>query len=127
VKQGTEDNEAVLPAAETDDIIGIVVHANQYTTGSDGELNDDGLIPGAVMSVLVKGTIWAVARTAVTPASRLWVRAVSSGTGYEVLGGLEDADDSTDTIDCTEHGMFLDTGAQGDLVRLYVDFTRKFA
>lgn len=122
---GTADNGALLPAAETDKIAGITVHSNQYTTGSDGELTDDGLIPGAVMTVLRKGRIWAMARTAVTPGDRLWVRAVSSDTGYEVLGGLEDADDSTDTIDCTAQGVWRSTAAQGELAILEVDFVNK--
>lgn len=123
---GTDGLSAKLPAAESDIVAGIVVHANQYSTGSDGELTSTGLIPGAMMSVLRKGRVWVMARTAVVAGvSRLWVRAVSSETGYEVYGGLEDADDGTDTIDCTACGVFLDTGAQGALVRLEVDFTNE--
>lgn len=122
---GTEDNGALLPASETDKVVGIVIHANQYTTGSDGELTSDGLIPGAVMSVLRKGRVWVMARTAVTPGDRLWVRAVSSDTGFEVLGGLEDADDGTDMIDCTAQGVWRTTAAQGELAVLEVDFVNK--
>lgn len=125
VKFGTADNGALLPSAETDKIAGIVVHVDAYTTGSDGELTSTGLIPDAVMTLLRKGRIWAMARTAVTPGDRLWVRAVSSNTGYEVLGGLEDADDSTDMIDCTAQGVWLTTAAQGELAVLEVDFTNK--
>lgn len=125
VKQGTEDNEAVLPAAESDEIIGIVIHADDYTTGSDGELTSTGLIPGARLGVLRKGVIWAMARTAVAKGNRCWVRAVSSDTGFEVLGGLEDSDDSTDMIDCTKQAVWRDSAAQGELARLEVDFTNK--
>lgn len=125
---GTDGLSAKLPAAETDDIAGIVIHANQYTVGSDGELTSTGLIPGAMMSVLRKGRVLVMARSAVVAGvSRLWVRAVSAGTGFEVLGGLEDADDSTDMIDCTACGVWLDTAAQGALARLEVDFTNLHA
>lgn len=131
VKRGTVDGAAKLPSAETDVIVGIVLHADAYGTGADGELKQDGtawtngLRPGAVMSVLTKGTIWAIPRTAVTPGDRLWVRAVSAESGVEFLGGLEDADDSTDTIDCTKQGEWLDTAAAGSLARLRVDFSNK--
>lgn len=131
VKFGATDHAALLPSAETDKICGIVIHANQYSTGADGELKQDGtewtngLRPGAAMSILRKGRIWAKARTAVTPGDRLWVRAVSAQSGHEFLGGLEDADDSTDTIDCTAQGVWLDTAAAGELARLEVDFTNK--
>jgi hypothetical protein len=131
VKFGATDNAALLPAAETDKICGIVLHTDQYSTGEGGELKQDGtewtngLRPGAVMSVLRKGRIWVKPRTAVTPGDRLWVRAVSAESGVEFLGGLEDADDSTDTIDCTAQGVWLDTAAAGVLARLEVDFTNK--
>lgn len=129
VKFGATDFAALLPAAESDKICGIVVHSNQYSTGAEGELKQDGnewtngLRPGAAMSILRKGRIWAKPRTAVTPGDRLWVRAVSAESGVEFLGGLEDADDGTDTIDCTNQGVWLDTAAAGGLARLEVDFT----
>jgi hypothetical protein len=132
VKRGTVDGGAKLPSSENDVIAGIVLHTDDYQVGSGaGELYQagtawtNGVGTGGKLSVLVKGTIWAVARTAVTPGDRLWVRAVSSESGTEFLGGLEDADDSTDTIDCTKQGQWLDTAAAGELARLRVDFTAK--
>ncbi len=131
VKRGTVDGSAIYPTAETDVIVGIVLHTDQYSTGAEGELKQDGtawtngLRPGAIMSVLTRGTIWAVAGTAVTPGDRLWVRAVSAGSGFEFLGGLEDADDGTDMIDCTKQGEWLDTVAQGAIGRLRVNFNIK--
>lgn len=122
VKFGASDNAALLPAAETDKVCGIVMHANQYDSV---ELTSTGIAPGAMLNILRKGRLWVMARTAVTPGDRLWVRAVSSDTGFEVLGGLEDADDSTDTIDCNGQGVWLTTAAQGALAVLEVDFTNK--
>lgn len=131
VKFGATDTAALLPSAETDKIMGIVLRHDAYSTGADGDLKTDGtawtngLRPGAMMTVLRKGRVWAVAGTAVTPGDRLWVRAVSAQSGFEFLGGCEDADDSTDTIDCTAQGVWLTTAAQGALAILEVDFTNK--
>lgn len=131
VKFGATDSAALLPSAETDKIVGIVLRHDAYSVGPDGDLITsgtewtNGLRPGAMMSVLRQGRMWAIARTAVTPGDRLWVRAVSSQTGNEFLGGLEDADDSTDTIDCTAQGVWRSTAAAGSLAVLEVDFRNK--
>lgn len=125
VKFGSADRAALLPTAETDKIQGITIHvSNVYTVGFDGaQLDAVGMRPGVVMSVLRKGRIWARARKAATRGDRLWVRAVSSDTGLETRGGLENADDSTDTIDCTAQGVWLESVAEGELGVLEVDFT----
>lgn len=131
VKFGATDFAALLPSAQADKICGIVVHVNQYSTGSEGELKIDGTAwtngvrPGAMMSILRKGRIWVVAGVAVVPGDRLYVRRTSAQSGFEFLGGCENAADSTDMVDCTAQGVFLDTAAQGALVRLEVDFTNK--
>lgn len=131
VKFGATDFAALLPAAETDKVMGIVIRHDAYSTGPDGDLKTDGtewtngLRPGAMLSVLRKGRIWAIARTAVAPGDRLWVRCTSAGSGHEFLGGLEDADDGTEMIDCTAQGVWLTTAAQGALAILEVDFTNK--
>lgn len=124
------DQSATLPTAETNKVWGIVLHSNAYDRtytladgSTGGELGTTGLMPGAVMNVLRKGRVWVTAQTAVTPGDRLWVRAVA--TGDEVLGGLEDADDGTDMIDCTSQGVWCTTAAAGDLAILEVDFTNK--
>lgn len=124
VKFGANDYACLLPAAETDKVVGITVRHDAYSVDAGGA-GSTGVAAGGMMSIMRKGRIWAMARTAVTPGDRLWVRAVSSDTGYEVLGGLEDADDSTDTIDCTAQGVWRTTTAQGSLGILEVDFTNK--
>ena len=80
-----------------------------------------GLLPGAIMNVLRKGRIWVVCESGCDPDDRLWVRAVA-GAG-EYLGACENADDSTDTIDCTGQGVWRTTAAAGELAVLEVDFT----
>lgn len=123
------DRDVTLPTTETDSVYGIVVHSQGYSqswTDSDGnvhgELNATGLLPGTIFGVLRKGRILVVAATAVVAlASRLWVRAVA-GVG-ETLGALEDADDSTDMIDCTGQGQWMSTANIGELAWLDVDFS----
>lgn len=127
VKKGTGDTDALLPAAETDEIVGFTVHTHRYSKGdASSDLDDDGYMrPGCVMDVLRKGRIYVHARkgAVVAFASRLWVRAVA-GAG-EYLGAAEDADDSTDTIDCTKQGQFITSGATDALVVLEVNFLNK--
>lgn len=131
VKFGATDFAALLPTAQADKIVGVVVHSNQYSTGENGELKQDGtawtngLRPGAAMTILRKGRIWAVAHSDVTPGDRLYVRRTSAESGQEFVGGLEDASDSTDMVDCTAQGVWLDTASAGSLARLEVDFTNK--
>lgn len=126
VKFGTNINGVLLPTAETDLIAGILMHSNEYTRGFDGaDLGTTGVKPGAKMNVLRRGRILVKCKSVVVAnVSRLWVRAVA-GAPPEYLGGLEDADDSTDMIDCTAQGVFRESGAVDDLVILEVDFTRE--
>jgi hypothetical protein len=117
----TDEDSAKLPSAETDAVAGIVLHDYNYQPGID--LGDTGVKPGVTINVLRKGRVWVVARkgAVVLGVSRLWVRAVAGGG--EFLGACEDADDSTDTIDCTNQGVFMSSGAADALVMLEVDFT----
>jgi hypothetical protein len=129
------DLDVLLPAVETDTVAGIVIHLQQYSrafTTTDnagasvtvGELDGTGLRPGTMMAILRRGTILVTVEDAVAVGDRLWVRAVAGGDP-EFLGGLVNADDSTDTIDCTKQGQFLTSAAAGGLAQLYVDFNNK--
>lgn len=125
---GTSDFDAVLPAAETDRVAGIVLKTNTYdqawtdVNGTvHGQLKSDGLIPGTFMRVIRSGRMLVKAATAVTPGDRLWVRAVSGG-GAEYLGALEDADDGTDTIDCTGQAQWVSSASAGELAWLEFNF-----
>lgn len=122
VKYGVADNGALLPTAETSKIRGIVTHSHAYSNGPYGDLGTTGVKAGGVLNVMRKGRIWVVAEDAVVPGDRLWVRAVAGGDP-EFLGGLTNADDSTDTIDCTNVGVWRTTAAAGALAILEVDFT----
>lgn len=125
VKFGTNANGALLPAAESDVIAGIVLHSNAYTTGtSTSDLGTTGLRPDATLSVLRKGRVWVTVEDGCVVGDRLWIRAVGS-TPPEYLGGVNSADDSTDMVDCTKQGVFLTACSAGGLAILEVDFTNK--
>lgn len=122
VKFGTNDLDALLPAAETDKIAGIVIRSQEHDKGStNSALGDTGLKPGALMNVLRRGKIYATCDGGCNPGDLLWIRAVA-GVG-ETLGALEAADDSTDMVDSTNHGVWLTTAADGEIAVLEVDFT----
>jgi len=109
--------------------MGIAIHSHNFAqswTDSNGtvqgEVDATGIMPGVVFGVLRKGRILVTAATAVVAGvSKLWVRAVA-GLG-ETYGALEDADDTTDMIDCTTKGTWMSTAAAGSLAWLEVDFT----
>lgn len=116
---GASDDEALLPDATSDVIAGILLHAHSYDP--DSQLGDDGVLPDNTISVLRKGTVWAVCEDGCSPGDRLFVRAVTSGAEQE--GALRASADSTDCIDCTNQGVWLTTAAEGGLAKLEVDFT----
>lgn len=122
---GTSDDAGCkLPSAETDKIAGITVHSHAYGVSPYGDLDSTGVKVGGILNVLRKGRIWVVAEDGCAPGDRLWVRAVGS-TPPEYLGGLNNADDGTDTVDCTTQGVWLTTASAGGLAVLEVDFTNK--
>lgn len=123
------DLDALLPAAETDVICGIVAYSTTYArswTDSNGVINGDldstGLRPNALMAVATRGRLLVLAEDAVAVGDHLWVRATVGGPG-EVLGGLLNADEGTETIDCTNQGMWLTSAAAGKMAWLQFDFT----
>lgn len=126
------DRDVTLPATETDIVMGIAVHGQNFSkswTDGDGnvhgELSSTGLLPGTIFGVLRKGRILVVAEDATTAGTdRLWVRCTVGGVG-EVLGGLTTADEGTETIDCTKQGVWVSTAAAGALAWLEVDFFNK--
>lgn len=118
------DIDALLPAAETDKVAGIVVHSHAYSSATGGDLGTTGVKPGGMLNVLRRGRIYVKCEDGCVPGDRLWVRAVGS-TPPEYLGGLNNADDSTDMIDCTNQGVWLSTASADSIALLEVDFTAR--
>lgn len=125
----TTDLDAVLPAAESDKVLGLVVREQTYTrtwTNQDGttvgQLDGTGLIPSTMMVVATMGRMLVHVRTGATAGQGVWVRAVSGGDP-EYLGAIENADDSTDTIDCTTQAKFETSCAADGYAWIVFDFT----
>lgn len=124
----TSDKDAVLPAAETDTILGIVLRSDTYAVAwtdldgnTYGQLDSTGVKPEAFLNVLRRGRVLVVCEDGCEPGDKLWVRAVAGGDP-EFLGGLNSADDSTDMIDCTSKGTWMTTASAGGLAWLDVNF-----
>lgn len=124
----TTDKDAVLPAAETDKILGIVLRSDTYGvawTDLDGtvygQLDATGVKPGAFLNILRRGRILVTAEDAVEAGDKLWVRCTTGGVG-EIIGGLTNADEGTETIDCTAVGTWMSSAAAGGLAWLDVNF-----
>lgn len=123
----TTDKDAVLPAAETDSVLGIVLRSGTYAvawTDLDGnvhgQLDATGLVPSAMMNVLRKGRVLVTCVSGCEAGDKLWVRAVT-GT-HTSIGGLENADDSTNMIDATSKGTWMTSASAGGLAWLDVSF-----
>lgn len=125
------DLDALLPAAETDTVAGIVRFSHGYSRAwtddagtVHGELDGTGIRTGFLMDVVRKGRMLLVCEDGCVPGDRLWVRAVAGGDP-EFLGGLNNADDSTDMIDCTKQGVWESTATAGGLAWLNFNFVAK--
>lgn len=122
VKFGTTDNGCLLPTAASSKIKGITLHTDTYSRDFlTASLGTTGVKVGYVMSLLRKGRVWAICQNGCVPGDRLFVRAVA-GT-FTVIGGLENAADSTNTVDCQKQGVWRSTAGAGGLAILEVDFT----
>lgn len=124
----TTDKSAVLPAAITDKLVGIVAHANTYapaytdlmTNTTIGGLDVNGVKPGQALNVLRHGRILVKAASGCAPGDKLWVRAIAGGG--KAVGSLENANDGVLMIDATANGTWLTTAAAGGLAWLEVNF-----
>lgn len=124
----TTDLDVLLPAAESDAVLGFVIREQTYArvwTDQDGnqvgQLDSNGLVPDTLMNVATMGRMLVQCDSGCTAGDGLWVRAVA--TGSERLGAPEDADDSTDMIDCTTQAKWETSASAGGLAWLRFDFT----
>ena len=111
-----------LPNANTDKIAGILLH-DPTTTNSSTVGGLDGMNPLSTCNIIRRGRVWVApeADSSVAVGARLFVRAVA--TGDEKLGALRGAADSTDTVDCSNQGMWLTSINSDGLALLEVDFS----
>lgn len=125
------ESHVTLPAAEGNKFAGIVPFRQGYQpawTDNNGVVHGDldsvGLRAGTWFGLLRKGRILVTAEDACTRGDRLWVRCTAGGPG-EVVGGLTNADEGTETIDATGQGMWDSTAAAGELAWLVINTAAK--
>ena len=124
--EGFKTEHGTTYTAETSKVKGIVAHSHAHSNSPNGDLGTTGLKADSVMNVLRKGRIWAIAEDGCVPGDRLWVRCTAgSPAGTEFVGSLGNADEGTETIDCTAQGVWLSTASAGGVALLEVDFTNK--
>lgn len=92
VRSATE--EAVLPTAADDAILGLVVHSHAFD--NPGLAASDGVPDEERMSVLRRGSVFGLPEDAVVQGDPVYVRIVA--TGNEQLGALRATMDGTDTV-----------------------------
>jgi hypothetical protein len=122
----SDATKVILPAAETDRVIGIVARSHEYMEGTsyDSTVTPGGIMPGANVNVVRKGAMFVTAEDAVSAYGRGWVRC-TAGTAPEYVGGITAADEGTETIDCTNYIEFQETASAQGLVLIEFDFTRE--
>jgi len=130
----TSDKDVILPGA-TPKLAGIVVHNHDFARSvtvldlagnsvTIGELDSTGVVAGAVMGILWRGTIWVKVQQAVVVGDRLFV-CTSAGTTFTAKGQIGNADESSNTVDATAIGRFISSAAIGGFAKLQVDFSQK--
>lgn len=126
VKRGTADSGVLKLTSTSDVLAGITVFGQSYSHATTFALEDvgtTGLQPGCILNILNKGTIYVPVEEDVTPADRVFVRAIAT-TG-EVAGAFRASVDtdalvvadftftasaSTDLATATAHGLITGDG-----------------
>lgn len=123
----TTDKDTVLPTAQADKVLGVVLRADTYGVAwtdldgnTFGQLDANGIKPGAFLNVLKRGRVLVTCQSGCAPGDKLYVRAIS-GTST-VIGGLENAADASKMIDCTANGTWMTTATAGGLAWLDIMF-----
>jgi hypothetical protein len=122
---GSADQAVKTPGAVTDKIVGIAMGSMNYQPGGvTGQftLGSTGIVALADVNVCRKGRVYLLSEENVVPGDRLHCRAVS-GSGGTVLGKFRKSRVASETIDCTNQIVVLETATAGNPFAAEVDFT----
>lgn len=112
------DELALMPAADTDEIIGILAHQHGYAKGGAlPELGSVGVMPGGRLNVVRKGRLWVTVGATVTKGQRAYYQVSTKKWRASAVGG--------DTIDATKQAVFRSAGAADGIAVLEVNFVAK--
>ncbi len=120
VALGTLDNQALVPAASTAKVQGVVTHAHIYAPTID--IGDTGLKPKVAFGMMRRGRLWVRPETAVVALDRAHVRH-TAGAGGTQKGAWRNSEVSGETLDVTAEAVFVTSAGAGELAVLEVDFT----
>lgn len=79
VVQGTAEQDAKIPAAQSDLAVGIALHSHSFQ--KDNELGDTGIKPDVVFSAMTRGRVWVAVDEAVALTDTPRVRMSGAGAG----------------------------------------------
>ncbi len=120
VAQGDADDGALIIAAKTDLLRGIVMQNHDFA--KDQELGDVGLKPLTAFDVLDIGDITVLVEAAVTPGDSVHVRATTNG-GFTVMGAFTPTADGAHTIDISKFARWMTSGDATNRPILHIDMT----
>lgn len=109
VVQGASDNAAVLPAADTDKFIGVVIHSNTYDYGT--QIGDTGVKPKNILNVMKFGRCWVKVEEAVNKGDRAFLRYTVNGGNTP--GGWRKSGDSSKAVELLGVTYYTSAGAGG--------------
>jgi len=120
VKKGTNEDEAILPTAGTDKVVGIAAHTHAMNTiGSTGWSADAGIPADEVFDLLRKGVVWVKVEQAVVQGDLAFVRFAAGAGGTQKGAFRKDADTATAML--VKGAVFLTGAAAGGLAQLEFD------
>ncbi len=121
--QGSADNGALPPSAQSPDFLGVVTHSNSYAKST--ELGDNGLKLGTTLKLLRRGRIWVYVPGAVDPGDAVHVRIDdnSGDQGDPLLGPgtFSGTADTVHTVTLTEGARWMTSTGGAGMVELELD------
>ncbi len=122
VKKGTNEDEALLPTATGDVLIGISVHRHDVNTiGSSAWATAAGIPVGDRFDLLKEGVVYVKVEEAVVQGDKAYVR-FASGAGGTQLGSWRKSAD-TATARAVNGAYYLKGAASGGIAPLYFNFS----
>lgn len=110
VVQGAAEKGALLPSADDDVFVGILVHSHAYDPEND--LGTTGVKADRELNIMNKGRVWVVVGEAVSVGDRGYVVYDTAPSGEELPGMIMKADVQDSTLDTAAQIRFL-TAASG--------------
>lgn len=112
------DQGAILPAASTAKLLGVLQHAHGFAIGT--QQGTTGLKAGVQLPILTRGRIWVVSETAAAPGDPVFVR-YAAGAGGTQLGAVRNATVASEMIDHSSKAKYLTTCLAGGLAIISVN------